>query len=800
MLGCLGNREFVLVNGFAAMERQAPLVASLERQLRDAPGFSPSRSVWGFAKHDEYTMNLKDHPQQGLTAQADILGPTTSTEALKSFSKIIRRHWRLIAATCLLGIAVSALVLAILPKKYTATASIFIDFLHPPGLIAQMAPTTLGLVDPAAVESQINILESERVALGAIKRLDLFKTPDAVLHQNPLSSGFYLVMREIGLIEPPTDYAVERSIVDAVMANTTVERAGFNSGKSQQRSEETFVIEVSYDAQDPELAARMANALAATYLIDQLEARFEMAKLANEWFTERLQGMRNSVASAEEAAQKYKADNDVTFVTGNKAMSLVDEQNLAQAEESLTSARAALADARSRLDALNQVIASGNPLAAVSEALASPAIQRLRGEYADLMQRQAALEHRGIAPGHDVSAQIRAAVAETQTLIMDEFVRIRNSTENEINSTESKIDQWEHQRTTIGDSLKKTRAKALHAAELDREATAVRTLYEAFMNQFQVTTQAQSYPVSEARMVTIAEPPVKQSRRIGLILALGGAVGLLTGGGLAWLRENAGLVKTGQELEDLIGAPSLGTLPRIDSHSVAKGQKQLARPGPLLTYAMDHPLSEYAETIRNCKASLLHFCEEPTNVTLGIVSAVQGEGKSTFAANLAFHLASSGYRTLLVDADTRNPELSSAFNKRGASGLTQILTHSMSINVTNFALERRLAFLPSGTQEAIANADELLMSPAFKKFVDSMRKEFKYVIFDLPPLAPVVEAGIVVRHLDGLYYITKWNNTRSNMIRQALRKCHISRERLIGGVINCVPKHEMEQYYLYPQS
>jgi polysaccharide biosynthesis transport protein len=145
--------------------------------------------------------------------------------------------------------------------------------------------------------------------------------------------------------------------------------------------------------------------------------------------------------------------------------------------------------------------------------------------------------------------------------------------------------------------------------------------------------------------------------------------------------------------------------------------------------------------------------------------------------------------------------LSSAFDKRGESGLTQILTHSMSIdNVINFVLERRLAFLPSGTQEAIANADELLMSPAFKQFVDSVRKEFKYVIFDLPPLAPVVEAGIVAPHLDGLYYIAQWNNTRSNVIRQALRKCHISRERLIGGVINCVPKHEREQYYLYPKS
>jgi succinoglycan biosynthesis transport protein ExoP len=295
---------------------------------------------------------------------------------------------------------------------------------------------------------------------------------------------------------------------------------------------------------------------------------------------------------------------------------------------------------------------------------------------------------------------------------------------------------------------------------------------------------------------------VKQRRRVGLILALGGAVGLLTGGGVAWLRESAGHVKTGEELEDSIGAPFLGTLPKIHGRSVSRGQKLLARPRSLLTYAIDHPTSGFAETIRNCKASLLHFCEEQTSATIGIVSAVQGEGKSTFAANLAFHLASSGYRTLLVDADTRNPELSSVFDKRGSIGLRQILTHSMSIDsVLSFVSEaNRLAFLPSGIQEPIVNPDELLMSPAFSQFVASVRKEFKFAIFDLPPMAPIVDARIVSRHLDGFYYIGRWNNTGSNVINRALQKSHIARERLIGGVLNCVPKHEGEQHYIYSQS
>jgi succinoglycan biosynthesis transport protein ExoP len=738
---------------------------------------------------------LMQHPQHHLTTQTDPPGPTTSTEALKSLFRIIMRNWRLIAVTCLLGVAVAASVIVILPKKYTATASVFVDFLHPAGLITQMAPATLGLVDPAATQSQIDILQSERVAVGAIKQADLFNNPEELLWEFPLITGINWVARKIGLLNPETQYDLERALVEAVIADTKVQRAGTGTGKGQ----ETFVLEVAFDAPDPALAARMANAIVSTYLTDQLEARFDMAKLANDWFTERLRGMQKSVAAAEQAAQKYKADNDITLVTGNKSISLVDEQNLAQAEENLTSTRSALADAQSRLATLNQIIASGNPLAAVSEVLASPTIQRLRGQVADLMQRQADLEQRGTLFGHYSMVQVRAAIAETQRLTMDELGRIRSGTQNDIISAGGKIAQLEQQRDTIAESLKKTKAKAIHAAELDREALAVRTLYESFMNQFQVTTQAQSYPVSEARRVTVAEPPVHSSRKKGLILAIGGAIGLLSGCGLAWLVENAGYVKTGQELEELIGAPFLGTLPRINARSISKDKKQLGLPGPRLTYAINHPMSGYAETIRNCKASLLHFCNEQTNVTLGVLSAVQGEGKSTFAANLAFHLASSGYRTLLVDADTRNPELSSAFGKRDSNGLLQILAHGTGIeNVLNFASEERLpVFLPSGTKEAIANADEHLMSRAFEQFLGGVRREFKYVIFDLPPMGPVVDAGIVARHLDGLYYIARWNKTSCNLIKEALQKARIPKERLLGGIVNCVPNNEEGQNYLY---
>jgi polysaccharide biosynthesis transport protein len=701
----------------------------------------------------------------------------------------VRRHALLIFAIGLIGILLAGVLILVLPKKYTATASVFIDFSHPAGLNSSQMPP-LGLVDPAAVESQIDILESERIAVGAIKRLDLFSTPDLIINRNVLRDGLSWALRQLSGAGPANSYEIERSVIDAVRDNTTVARAG--------KTQSTFVLDISFDAKNAELASRVANALAATYLTYQLEARFETAKLANDWFNERLQEMSKSVAAAEEAAQKYRADNDITLVSDKGSMSLVDEQNLSDAESNLTTSRARLADSRSRLASISQIMSSGNPLAAVSATLDSLTIQRLRGEYADLMSRKADLEQRGTSPDHNVMRQIQAALAEKQRLVTEEFTRIQSSIQNEVSSTIDRIAQLEQQRSTIADSLKQTKARAVHAAELDREASAVRSIYEAFMSRFQVTMQEQSYPVSEARMLTSAEPPLKQSRRKLLILALGGVGGLLSAAAVTWLRENSGLIKSGQHLQGLIGAPFLGNLPRIyTQQSGSRNSRPSGELGGLLTYTMNQPMSAYTETLRRCKAAVQH--ERPSPAILGILSAVQGEGKSTFAANLASHFASSGYRTLLVDADTRNPELSAAVNKSGGSGLTQILTGAaVAGKVVQFdANIPLLAFVPSGTQGAIANIDELLTSPAFEQFLVYARENFQYVVFDLPPLAPVVDAEIISRQIDGLYFVARWNRTSASIVKECLQKSLIPKDRLVGGVLNLVPEHEIKQHYKY---
>lgn len=797
---------------------------------------------------------LMKHQQGGAALESETWTIDSAAETFAGLLGMLRRQSRLIAAACALGLAAGALFVALGPKKYTATASVFVDLLHPTNLSAnQGAPLSIGLIDPAAVESQIDILKSERIALRAVSQLGLLKNPDLIIYQNPIRSAIAQFALRHGLASPETDFEIERSVVDTIMNNTTVERAG--------KTHESFVIEVSSSAQDPELAARIANGLVAAYLTDQLESRFEMAKLANDWFNRRLLELRESVDATERAAQKFKAENNINTVTGN----LIDEQSLSQSEQILVTARANMADARARLEQLNQIIAAGNVQAAVQESLASPLIQRLRSELSDLMRREADLRQRKVTSDHYVIAQIRASIAETQRLIMDEFERIRSSTENEVKSEEARVRRLEQEKRNAANSLMKTKEKFIHGAELDREAAAVRSLYESFMTRFQVTTQEQSYPVSEARMVTQAQPPLKESRRKGLIVALGGALGLVLGIGAAWLRENLFTrIRAGQQLELATGAPFLGNLPavlldqraekksahwvRMDGRFMAIGRTQLRasvpifsrkKPRPqalggigmprpdsekkakysrpttafppadqvqeqfgslprILRYAVDEPLSRFAETMRSCKVSLQQISTKSAASVIGIVSVMPNEGKSTFSSNFAYHLAFGGYRTLLIDSDLRKPKLSVAYGAGRSRGLFQILSHQATLeDVTIPQPETKLSFVPSGVQEAVANSEELLYSSEFKSFVASARERFDFVVLDLPPLISVVDARVAAEHLDGLVLIAEWGQADPHVIGWTLKQSPGLREHLVGCVLNKVPTKEMNPYEGY---
>ena len=156
-------------------------------------------------------------------------------------------------------------------------------------------------------------------------------------------------------------------------------------------------------------------------------------------------------------------------------------------------------------------------------------------------------------------------------------------------------------------------------------------------------------------------------------------------------------------------------------------------------YAVHTPLSDFAEALRRIKVASDRSTPEP--VILGIVSTTAGEGASFIAVNFAQLLASDGSETLLIDADLRRSKLSKRITPDAKVGLAQLIRSETALDDLLWTDRLTgLAFLPTGTDTALANSATILASPKVEAVLSAARLRYRYIVVDLPPLEEAVDA------------------------------------------------------------
>lgn len=169
---------------------------------------------------------------------------------------------------------------------------------------------------------------------------------------------------------------------------------------------------------------------------------------------------------------------------------------------------------------------------------------------------------------------------------------------------------------------------------------------------------------------------------------------------------------------------------------------------------------------------------------IGITSSVHGEGKSLTVINLAYSIAESGRKVILVECDLRLPSLRKKLNLPKANGLSNLLA---GINNEKTTLHKDVLisgfdFVQAG--DIPPNPSELLGSKAFSSLIDSLAANYDVVLLDLPPIGEVADALVVSRCTDGLVIVVRNNYTNSSELDYALRQCHLVDAKVIGFVFN----------------
>lgn len=716
---------------------------------------------------------------------------------LERIVNVVKRQKSVILYSLAGFFGVSVLYSFVAQPQYTAAVDVLLDT---PKVSAvadsyDKSGSTLGF-ETGGIDSQVEVFKSGRIALAVIKKLNLksnttFNPPPSFFSATigGMKSGFSRLFGDGGVSSDATsevDYVERAKFMSRLMQSLEVKRLG-----------RTYVIELRYTSPNPALAAQVVNTYAEQYLVDQLDAKYDATTRAAIWLQDRIAELRERSLAADTKVQKYRTDHGLIAIDGK----LTDEQALADANAQLSDARAKMADAEAKSHRIDAILSGGNVDAAVNESLANPVIAELRSKYLTASKREAEIA-RKLGPEHIAAANLRNEMKEYERLLFEELRRIGESYRSDFQIAKSRLENLDQNFKTMLGRTSVNNEELVHLRDLIRESDTYKALYETFLQRYQTAIQQQSFPINDARVITEGSPPVEASwPKKPLVLSLGMVLGLMTGFGLAFAREMRDRVfRTGEQVQDELGLEFLGLMPalQVQSHTPVR---QAADPGllgpisPLLTYALTSPLSGFAETLRATKVAADIALRAKAPKIIGIVSVMPSEGKTTVSKNFASLVANLGARTLLVDADLRNPGMSRNLAPYAVDGLAELITGKKSLQeVVLVEKDSGLMIVPAVVHRRTTNSSELLSSQAMRRLLASWGAAFDYIILDMPPIGPVIDVRAAADLVDAFVFVVEWGKTPRSLVRSTLEVEGEVREKCLGVLLNKVDQSKMKLY------
>ncbi|HWK95878.1 MAG TPA: polysaccharide biosynthesis tyrosine autokinase [Pseudolabrys sp.] len=749
--------------------------------------------------------NARNDRRDSLPPPPDVMA--NYTQHLRESLRVLKRRRGIIALTTLAFVTAAVLFVMLTAPRYTATSTVLIDPRR--SSVADndgnqhkaSSPTS----DEATVNSQAVLLQSPAVLRRVVDQLNLGEDEEFGGRTSLLAP----VMR---LFTPARPAQAEQDTRE-LAATKAVNYLGASRLKVA-RDGSTFVINIDATSEDPQKAARIANAVTDAYFAEQVQSKFDTRKIAATWFDQQLQALKSKVQESDRAVEEYRAKNNLTIAQGVT----VNDQQMTDLNNKLVEAHVQTAEARARFEQVESIASNKGDPGTIAQALSSEVITRLRTQYAEVSKTLADVSSK-FGPQHPLVVNARAQLRETKKLIDEEVHRILESTRQAYTVAKSREDALSKSLTTMKATSNESGLEQVRLRELQREADATRTLYETFLARYKETSAQETLELPDARLVAKATAPVQPSFPKGtLILAVAGMLGIGFGSVLAFLLDSADhRVKSLRHAEEVTGVPTLAAIPVIGTRELSnranRGRAALesydpnaiqllptAMQPPLMRYVLDEPTSLFAESVRAVRLAIQRATRHGPAKSIVVTSSIDGEGKTTLATNLALSIAALGQRTILVEGDLRNPEMSRSLCPQAKIGVVEVALGQAPIEQALFVDRATgLAVLPSPPRPRGAS-NEFVFSDAMRNMLDRLRTHFDCVIIDSPPLVPLVDARALGEIADRVLLTIRWDATPRDVVAQALETLAPMQERLLGTVLTRVDMQRLRDYDYYRSS
>jgi len=728
-----------------------------------------------------------------ITVSGYAVGGGESAESLLEYWQIIvRRRWTIIGIALLVIVTIMIGVMK-QRKMYRATAVLQVDR-------ENTSVTLSDVIDPYGtdelyLETIYKNLQSRTLARRVITRLQLDKHPDFTREsEQPKQAA-----------AGPSDGEDSR-VVDNFLEALTVSPI--------QRSR---LVEIQYASYEADLAARIANTLANSYIEYNLEVKWEDTQKASEKIAEQLVGLKAKLEKSEEELQSYAQRNSILLIDERQSMT---SERLKQLQEEYTRAEAD----RIQKEAIYSQFRSGDTQTLPAQ-LENQTYQQLKMRLADLRREYSELTATFTAEYPKVK-RVRNQIDETEAALESERRVLLRRINDEYRSAVSRsrlLGQAVGQQTNVFNDVAE---KSIQYNILKREVDTNRQLYDGLLQRLKEASVSAGLKASNIRVVDAAETPTRPFKpRIVFGLAIAVVLGTGLGLGAAFLQHYLdNTLKTPDDVQRYLHLPALGVIPANlpgrgklgygykygygygygsrrkllkSGEQPAAGEDKL--PTELIGTQSNNALSEAYRSLRT--SVLLSTPGQPPRIIL-VTSAHPGEGKTTTAMNLGITLAQLGGRVLIIDSDMRKPRVGYFLGiKNAPTGLSTYLVGQSSLeqSVRPTAVPNLFA-MPCGPIPP--NPAELMSSDMMRQLLEEAREKFEYLVLDSPPVLHVSDARIIAAQVGVVILVAHGGSTPRETVNHAKEYLLQVNANVIGVVLNNVDFSQVgyDYYYRYYRS
>ena len=651
--------------------------------------------------------------------------PQVQTIDLRRLMMTVRRQRTTILLPAVLMAALGVIYAKTAPDTYSGYASLMLDS-NMNGAIRQVGGIDRTVLPDDMIENARVVLTSDKLAFDVLDRTGLqqdpaFMQPPASGISRFLGRAADAVTGPVAWVRHQADTLLSRAAPQPPAAGTdpapapaaspaTVGADGapipperleaavaLQSGIEIYRQGRSTAVTIAYTAYDPQTAARVANAYADAYVQDTLTANANAVGQTTAWMRSRLEELRVQAQTAAAAAEKFSTEHGLV---GSAGGGLLTGQAVSELNTSLTTAIGDMARAQAVLDTYDKAVAggvdglmAGNDFAIggeISDTLAS----RINN-YNDIRARlQRVIDNSG-ANNPQVPGLRQTLKSAAQRLYVDLQAQ-QQEARSALAVAKARVDALQ---ASLDEATQRNNAQAANMVKLDalqKEAATLSELYQSTLTKAQEIEQQQSFPVSNVRILSYAQPPLEPSgpsaKRVAAVMMI---LGLMFGLLRATIREaRERFVRTASDVTDHSPLRFLGHLPvlprvryRADRAALPpRPEPPLALPpaegdrlpvvahrrNPTVRMAvpvLSHPNSVYAETLRHVHLAASRRPEGGLPV-LGITSFHPYDNRAAVALNFAAQFGLGREPVLLIDADSRGRALSRLVGMDGMPGLS----------------------------------------------------------------------------------------------------------------------------------